>query len=93
MALINGHFYWWHITPHGTAELIPDSPEVSALVDAGAGRYYATIEGAILHAGVLAAAFERETNDTYDALAWLETGAMVRVGSVTITKITASKEA
>ena len=91
--MINGQFYWWQVRD-GVAVAIPDSPEVSASIDAGMLRnVFATIEGAILHGGVAATAFERETNDTYDALAWLETGAMVRVGSVTTTKITASREA
>jgi hypothetical protein len=90
--LINGQFYWWQVRD-GMAIAIPDSPEISASIDAGTLRVFATIEGAIIHGGVRATAFERETNDTYDALAWLETGAMVRVGSVTTTKITASRGA
>ena len=84
-------FIWWHVVD-GIAIANPDTPEVRALVDAG-GPWYATIEGAILHGGVIATAFERETNETYDALAWLQTGAMVPVGTVTTTKITAQREA
>jgi hypothetical protein len=90
--MLNSQFHWWHITPHGTAELVRDTPEVSRAIDAGAPGYFATIEGAILHGGVRATAFARKTEDTYDARAWLETGAMVPAGQITTTTITAQPE-
>jgi len=46
--LLNGQFYWWRVTSHGTAELVPDGPEVSALINDGAPNYFGSIEGAIL---------------------------------------------
>jgi hypothetical protein len=52
---------------------------------------YSSIEGAIIHGGVLATAFTRKTEATYDAAHWLKTGEQVRVGSITITKITAER--
>jgi hypothetical protein len=45
----------------------------------------------IIHGGVLATAFTRKTEATYDAAHWLKTGEHVRVGSITITKITAER--
>ena len=93
MSLINGEFIWWHVVD-GVAYAVPDSPEVSRLIDAGRiSNVYGSIEGAILHGGVIATAFTRETNETYDAMAWLQTGAMVPAGQITMTKITASREA
>jgi hypothetical protein len=52
---------------------------------------YSSIEGAIIHGGVLATAFTRKTEATYDAAHWLKTGERVRVDSITITKITAER--
>lgn len=88
--LLNGQFYWWQVRD-GVAHAVADSPQVSAAIDAGTMRdVFATIEGAILHGGVIATAYKRKTERTYDALAWLETGAMIPAGTVTTTEITAS---
>ena len=82
-------FTWWIVNEYGMAEPVPDSPAVSAAIDAGARGYYGSIEGAIINGGVLATAFKRHTERTYDSAAWLRDGAMVPAGSVTITEITA----
>jgi hypothetical protein len=79
---------WWHVVD-GVARGLPDSPAVRAFVDRHSRDIYGTIEGAILHGGVLATAFKRTTERTYDAARWLETGEHVPVGFVTITEITA----
>ena len=84
-------FIWWHVCD-GVATAHPDTPEVRACVDAG-GPWYGSIEGAIKHGGVIATAFRRKTQRTFDARAWLETGAMVPAGWITTTEITASREA
>jgi hypothetical protein len=93
MTYRNGQFTWWHVVDGVAVAVDGGDPAVCDAIDDGRMRnVYMTIEGAILHGGVLATAFERETNQTYDAAAWLATGAMVPVGSVTTTKITASRE-
>jgi hypothetical protein len=93
MTMINGEFIWWHVVD-GVAYAVPDSTDVSRAIDNGQlTNIYGTIEGAIKHGGVLATAFKRRTEATYDALAWLQTGAMVPAGQITTTTITATREA
>ena len=85
-------FTWWRVID-GVARGYTDSPAVRALVDARPSEFYGTIEGAITHGGVMATAFRRKTEPTFDARAWLGTGAMVPARSITTTVITASREA
>jgi hypothetical protein len=83
-------FTWWLVVD-GVAHARPDTAETRALVDAGKGQWFGSIEGAILHGGVRATAFERKTEQLYDAAAWLHTGAMVPAGFATTTQITAER--
>ncbi|WP_316235076.1 MULTISPECIES: hypothetical protein [unclassified Bradyrhizobium] len=89
MATFNGQFFWWHVVD-GVARAIPDTAE--ALESAGLSNVYASIEGAIVNGGVIATAYTRKTEQTYDAARWLATGEMVPAGEVTTTKITATPE-
>jgi hypothetical protein len=87
----NGQFIWWHVVD-GVARAMSDTADVRDSIDNGTLRdVYSSIEGAIIHGGVLATAFTRKTEATYDAAHWLKTGEHVRVGSITITKITAER--
>jgi len=71
---------------------MPDTADVADAIDNGTLReVYGSIEGAIIHGCVLATAFTRKTEATYDAAHWLKTGEHVRVDSITITKITAER--
>jgi hypothetical protein len=88
----NQGFTWYQVTEYGTAAPVPDSPEVSARVNASPAGWYGTIEGAILHGGVIATAYKRKTEQTYDAAHWLRTGELLPAGEVTITTITAERE-
>jgi hypothetical protein len=93
VTIINGQFIWWHVVD-GVAIAVPDSPEVSAAIDSGTMRdVYGSIEGAIIHGGVIATAFESKTERTYDALAWLKTGDMIPMGEITTITIKATREA
>jgi hypothetical protein len=82
-------FTWWRVTDYGTAIAYPDTTEVRASVDSGERGWYGTIEGAIIHGGVRATAFKRETTQVFDAAHWLKTGEHKPSGYVTITTITA----
>ena len=87
----NGQFICWHVVG-GVARAMPDTADVRDAIDNGTLRdVYSSIEGAIIRGGVLATAFSRKTEATYDAAHWLKTGEHVRVGSITITKITAER--
>jgi hypothetical protein len=86
---MNAPFIWWHANGDGTATAWPDTREVRARVDAGEPGWYGTIEGAILHGGVIATAFERYTVQTFDAMHYFATGEHKPMGEVTTTKITA----
>jgi hypothetical protein len=71
---------------------MPDTADVRDAIDNGTLRdVYSSIEGAIIHGGVLATAFTRKTGAAYDAAHRLKTGEHVRVGSITMTKITAER--
>jgi hypothetical protein len=86
-------FHWYRINGDGSAARFDDTPAITALVNAdGGSRWFASIEGAIRTGGVNATAFKRKTEMTYDAGGWLKTGAMVPMGEVTTTTITASME-
>ena len=84
-------FFWYHALGDGTAERHEDTKEVRAIIDArlDGDLWFSSPEGAILHGGVIATAFERKTETTYDAARWLKTGEMVATGEITTTKITA----
>ncbi len=82
-------FYWYRLNDYGCADVLEDSPAVCADVDANPSRYYGNAEGAIIHGGVKATAFNRKTEMTYDAAEWLRTGKMVPAGERTTTTITA----
>jgi hypothetical protein len=82
-------FQWWRANGDGTATPHDDTPIIRARIDIGERHWYGTIEGAIIHGGVLATAYTRKTEETYDAAHWLRTGKLVSKGAVTITKITA----
>ncbi|HYA71777.1 MAG TPA: hypothetical protein VEF36_01335 [Roseiarcus sp.] len=82
-------FKWYRIEPDGTASVHDDTALVRAQIDKGDGQWFGSPEGAILHGGVNAMAFVRKTQMTYDASAWLSTGAMIECGEVTTTTITA----
>ena len=82
-------FKWYHIEPDGTASIHEDNPSVCARINRGEPGWYASPEGAILHGGVKATAFNRWTEITYNAAAWLATGAMIEAGIRTTTTITA----
>jgi hypothetical protein len=84
-------FTWWHVVD-GVAVAHPDTTEVRAMIDAGAPNWFGSIEGAIIHGGVQAVAYRRDTVETFDALAWIERGERVPVGTITITEYTAGKE-
>jgi hypothetical protein len=89
-------FRWWIVLADGTAEAVPDSPEICKLIDSdkvsGKMTVYGTIEGAILYGGVMATAVSRRTSKTYDAAHWLKTGEMKEAGIVVVTRITAMCE-
>ena len=82
-------FMWWRVNEYGMAEAYPDSPQLCALLDKDPRGWFGNVEGTILHAGVLATAFKRKTEQTYDSAAWLRDGSMVPAGYVTTTEITA----
>jgi hypothetical protein len=82
-------FVWWCVMQDGTAEGFFDSPDIRKKVDTSKGNWFGRIEGCILHGGVKATAFERKTEQTYDAAEWLKTKRMIPMGFVTTTKITA----
>jgi hypothetical protein len=83
------NFRWYRANDDGTADVFEDSPEVCALVDAGEGSWFGNPEGAILHGGVIATAFTRKTEATYDATLWLTFNIKRELGEITMTKITA----
>ncbi len=82
-------FLWYRLNEYGCADVIEDSPTVCAQIDRDGRGWYGNIEGAILHGGVLATAFKRKTEQTYDAVEWLRTGKLVPAGEITTTTITA----
>jgi hypothetical protein len=84
-------FLWWRVID-GVALGYEDTPSVRKLVDARPSEFYGTIEGAILHGGVIATAFTRKTERTYDAMAYLQRGEWIPCGEITTTEITASRE-
>jgi hypothetical protein len=82
-------FTWWQVVD-GVARPVEDNPTVRAQIDNGTLRnIYGSIEGAIINGGVQATAFKRKYEQTYDTAQWLATGAMVPMGFVQITEITA----
>lgn len=86
-------FCWWRVSQYGMAEPHADTPATRALVDTEPRGWYGNVEGTIIHGGVLATAYKRRTEQTYDARVWLATGEMVSAGEITTTEITAQREA
>lgn len=82
-------FHWYRVNADGTADRFEDSPEICARVDAGERGWFANPEGAIVYGGVIASAFKRTVEKTYDAVRWLETGDMVETGELVTLEITA----
>lgn len=82
-------FTWWRVNQYGCAEPHAETETLRAQIDEDPRGWYGNVEGTILHGPVIATAFKRTTEPTFDAHAWLETGEMIPAGSVTITKITA----
>lgn len=85
-------FRWWCIYgPIGERFAVPyeDSREVRRLVDANPYRWFGTIEGAILHGGVIATAIKRTREPTYSSAHYLATGQYLCVGEIMVTEITA----
>jgi hypothetical protein len=83
-------FLWYRANGDGTADVLEDTPDVRAMVDADGRNVYGNPEGAILHGGVLACAFKRKVEATYDAMAWLTTGERIHVGELVTIEITAT---
>lgn len=84
-------FHWYHAKGDGTADRFDDTPLARARVDSES-NWYGSPEGAIIHGAVIASAFTRKVESTYDAMAWLETGAMVPAGELVTIEITASPQ-
>ena len=82
-------FKWYHVGTDGTATVCDDTGEIRKRIDSGEPGWFGSPEGAILHGGVKATAFKRKTEMTYSGDEWVKTGAMVPVGEITITTITA----
>lgn len=96
MKCVEETFRWWRLEYHGdavTAEPVAEFPLnrklLAAMMDAEPGRWFGTIEGAIMHGGVKAIAIERTRLETYSTRLWLETGKRQLSGTVIQTKITA----
>jgi len=84
-------FLWWRVNEYGMAQAYPDTPEIRKRVDTEKG-WYGNVEGIIVHGGVIATAFERRTEQLYDAVAWFERGEYVPAGTRVVTKITAERK-
>ena len=84
-------FYWYHANGDGTADRIEDSPEVCKIIDSGGRGWFGNPEGAIIHGGVIASAFTRNSEPTYDAVQWFKTGEMVFAGYRVTVQVTASR--
>lgn len=87
-------FYWYHVNGDGTADRYEDSPAICARIDAGESGWFGNPEGAILHGGVIATAFERKVEKLMNAARWLETNGRERieVGERVTIKITAEAQ-
>lgn len=85
-----GQFIWWRYADDGTIEMDLDCDEA---VDANPSGYTGSIEGAIIHGGIKATAFDLKTEDVYDTKEWFKTGVMVPSGTMTTLKITAEWKA
>lgn len=80
--------YLYHVDPDGFCTQHMDSPALDRMIDREP-HWYGTPEGAILHGGVNAVAFERRTEALYDAARWMETGELVQVDTMDVITITA----
>jgi hypothetical protein len=80
---------WYRVNGDGTATAWPDTEEVEQRINAGESGWYCSIEGAILHGGVIATAFKRKTETVYDTAHFIRTGELLPVGERTTTTITA----
>jgi hypothetical protein len=83
-------FHWYKVCGDGTADRFEDTAEIRAIIDNRPGYEMWTMspEGAIKHGGVIATAFIRKTEITYDAERWIRNREMVPTGEITTTKIT-----
>ncbi len=84
-------FLWYRPNGDGSAAAFPDTPATRARVDAAPNEWYGSPEGVILYAGVIATAFKRKTEATYDGPRYFATGEMLQTGTVTHTTITAER--
>jgi hypothetical protein len=75
-------FRWYVTRGDGTADCYESDPPT--LTDT-----YGTPEGAIIHGGVIATAFERKTEEVFDAMEAILHGRRVSRGFRTTTRITA----
>jgi hypothetical protein len=66
-------FHWYHANGDGTADRYEDSPAICARIDAGEPGWFGSPEGAILHGGVVATAFEIVKDKMFDTRQWLAT--------------------
>jgi hypothetical protein len=85
--------FWYRNNGDGSATVYSDSRAIREEVDANPCDWFGSAEGAILHGGVLATAYARKTEQTYDAVHWLKTKELVPMGEITITEITAEPKA
>ena len=86
-------FIWWRVSEYGMAEPFAETPEIVARINSGEPGWYGNVEGTIFHGGVLATAFKRRTEQTYDTAAFFERKEYVPVDFVTVTEITAEPNA
>ncbi len=81
---------WYKSNFDGTASVYADTPAVRARIDAREPGWFGTAEGAILHGGVIATAFQRRTEPTCDGRIYFATGKLVSMGDRAVTTITAT---
>lgn len=78
-------FRWY--SADGT--IVDDSPDICKRIDGGEPGWFGTPEGAIIHGGVIATAFERKTEEVFDGYEAVMHGRRVSAGFRTTTRITA----
>ena len=87
---MNRSFLWYRSNGDGSADVFEDTPAICKVIDADGRGWFGSPEGAILHGGVLACAYKRKVEATYDALAWLTTGEMIPTGDLVTVEVTAT---
>lgn len=81
-------FFWYCVNGDGTADILPETPELVAQINSGARNIFGSPEGAILNGGVMACAFRRKVERTYDARAAILRGERIAAGwreTITVT--------